>query len=149
MIRCLMALTVLFASFGTPARAQIFEEDEESAAAAVPYFDPDGEALRSILLPGWSQFRQGHDDAGLAYAAIAVVSGIFLFGVIDVPLVGDEGDNFGTALAGALYGLNAVVSGFDAHRRATESNRENGWDLQQTLHTGDRGWRLALVRARF
>ena len=130
-----------------PAVAQIF--DESGAEEVVPRYDPDAEALRSLLVPGWSQMRQGADGYGTAYLMIAVVSAVFLSGAVEVPVLGDSDDNFGQVLAGAVYGLNAVVSAFDAHGRAVESNRENGWDLDRDAARGLRGPRLALVRLRF
>ncbi|RKZ05630.1 hypothetical protein DRQ32_12190 [bacterium] len=80
---------------------------------------------------------------------IAIISGIFLFGVVEVPVLADDDDNFGQVFAGAIYGLNAVLSGFDAHRRATDSNRENGWDLDESARARPPGFRVALVRLRF
>jgi hypothetical protein len=147
MMRILLVLVLLANLLPVPAVAEIFDDPE--ATKPVPHYDPDAEAVRSLILPGWSQFRQGHDNAGFAYATVAVITMVFLTGVLDVPLLGDEDDNFGRVLAGMLYGLNAVVSGFDAHRRASESNLEHGWDLEEQVLRPDPGFRLSLVRVRF
>lgn len=147
MMRILLALLLLANLLPVSAVAEIFDDPE--ATTPVPHYDPDSEALRSLVLPGWSQFRQGYGNAGFGYATVAVITMMFLTGVVDVPLVGDEDDNFGRVLAGMLYGLNATVSGFDAHRRASESNLEHGWDLEGQARRPDPGFRLSLVRVRF
>ena len=74
---------------------------------------------------------------------------IFAVGLVEVPLISNEKDNFGQVLAGVMYGLNAVLSGFDAHRRANESNREHGWELEEQALRPPPGVRVALVRMRF
>ena len=146
-MRILLVFVLLVNLLPVPAMAEIFDDPE--AAEPVPHYDPDGEALRSLILPGWSQFRQGHHNAGFGYATVAVITMMFLTGFIDVPVVGDSDDNFGRVLTGMLYGLNAVVSGFDAHRRASESNLEHGWNLEEQALRPDPGLRLSLVRVRF
>lgn len=149
MIRVLFLILMLTCIAAVPASAEIYDEPEVQGQDVVPRYNPDGEAARSVLLPGWSQFRQGHDNAGWAYATIAAVTLVFALGVIEVPLVSSEDDDFGQVLTGVMYGLNAVVSGFDAHRRAVESNREYGWDLDGQAQSRPPGLRVALVRVRF
>jgi hypothetical protein len=146
MKRLSFVVVLLLLSWVPPAAGQIFEP---VSARVVPRYDPEAEALRSLLLPGWSQMRQGADVRGTVHMTIAFVSAVFMFGVMDVPVLGDSEDNFGQVLAGAFYGLNAVVSAFDAHARATESNRENGWDLQESGRRAEPGLRIALVRLDF
>ena len=147
MSRILLVLVLLAGLLPSSAVAEIFDEPE--IATAVPHYNPEGEAVRSLILPGWSQFRQGHSNAGFGYATVAAITMMFLTGIIDVPFVSDEGDNFGLVLSGMLYGLNAVVSGFDAHRRASESNLEYGWELEEQALQPDPKFRLSLVRLRF
>ena len=148
MMRTLLLLVLLVSLLPLSAVAEVFDEPEV-ASTPVPHYDPDGEALRSLILPGWSQFRQGQPNAGFGYATVAAITMIFLSGVVDVPLIGDEGDNFGRVLAGMLYGLNALVPGFDAHPRASESNLVNGRALEKHTPRPDPGFRLSLVRVRF
>lgn len=147
MIRITLVALLFVQLAAAPAAAQIF--DDPRAPEVAPRYDPEAEALRSLVLPGWSQMRQGADGRGAAHMVIAFVSAVFMFGVMEVPVVGDEDDNFGQVLAGAFYGLNAVVSAFDAHNRAAESNRENGWDLDEQAASGPSGLRLNLVRLTF
>jgi hypothetical protein len=151
MIRCLLVLLILFQFCPVPVLADVFDEGEEqpSPQGPVPRYEPDREALRSVILPGWSQHRQGASEAGWAFSAIAFTTFIFMIGIVEVPVLGDEDDNFGQVLAGALYGMNAVVSGWDAYNRAVESNRENGWDLHGQARSSGVGFRLPLVRTSF
>jgi hypothetical protein len=142
----LLGLWLLLASAPAPARAQIFDDEP---GTAVPRYDPGHEALRSLVLPGWSQFRQGHDARGWGYSSVAVISMFFAAGVADVPVVGDDDDNFGQVLMALIYGFNAVLSGFDAYNLAVESNRENGWDVEVRVESVASGWRLDLVRLEF
>ena len=147
MIRILLVLVLLANLLPVRAAAEMFDEPENTAP--VPYYDPDSEAVRSLILPGWSQFRQGQSNAGFGYASVAIITMVFVTGIFDVPALSEEDDSFGRVLMGMLYGLNAVVSGFDANRRASESNREHGWDLDnQALRAGP-AFRLSLVRMSF
>lgn len=148
MIRILLAVVLSLATLPSPAAAQIFDDDPGSAAV-VPRRDPEAEALRSLVVPGWSQFRQGADGQGMVHVTVAFVSAVFLFGVADVPVFSNPNDNFGQVLAGVVYGANAVVSAFDAQRRAQDSNLENGWDLPETALRQPSGVRLSLVSLRF
>jgi hypothetical protein len=147
MMRIPLALILLAGLLPASAGAEIFGEPE--SVTTVPHYNPEGEAVRSLVLPGWSQFRQGHENAGFGYAAVAVITLMFLTGVVDAPFVNDDDDNFGQVLAGVLYGVNAVVSGFDAQRRASESNREHGWDFEEQALRTDPNLRLSIVRVRF
>ena len=149
MTRLLLIFFLLVQLLSAPARAESPEESQTTNDTAVPYYDPEGEAVRSVLLPGWSQYRQGHDNAGLAYALVAGVTFVFAIGLFEFPLLSNDKDNFGQVLAGVMYGLNAVVSGFDAHRRADESNREYGWEIEEQALRSPPGLRFALVRVRF
>lgn len=152
MIR-LLFMTLVFACIASvPAGAEIYDAPESEGQEdqeVVPRYNPDREAARSLLLPGWSQYRQGHNNTGFAYSAIAAVTLVFALGVFELPILSGDDDNFGQVLAGVMYGLNAVVSGFDAHRSAVESNREFGWDLEEQAQNRPPGWRVALVRVRF
>jgi hypothetical protein len=151
MIRCLLVFLLLVQCLPFPALADVFDEDEDAAAVQgpVPRYEPDREALRSVILPGWSQHRQGAPEAGWAFNAIAFTTFFFMVGIVDVPVLGDEEDNFGQVLGGVLYGMNAVVSGWDAYSRAAESNREHGWDLGEQARAPRTGFRIPLVRTTF
>ena len=151
MIHRLLLILLLLHPFGARAADDIYGEDDTqpTAQTIVPRYDPAGEAVRSFVLPGWSQHRQGHPASGWAYTTIEIVTFVFAIGIFEVPLVGGEDDNFGQVLGGVLYGLNAVVSGFDAHGRAVESNREHGWDLDESTVRSDFGVRFSLVRVKF
>ena len=147
MIRVLIALLLILQC--NPVHADVFSDVEEPARATVPRYDPGNEALRSLVLPGWSQHRQGAPNAGWGYTAIAVTTFFFMIGTWDVPVIGSDEDNFGQVFAGVIYGMNAVVSAFDAYNRAADSNRENGWDLDAQARGEGFGIRLALVRVSF
>lgn len=152
MIRCLLVFLILVQCIPVPVFADVFDDEEEPVAGKegpVPYYKADREAVRSVIIPGWSQHRQGASEAGWAFTAIALTTFFFMIGTWEVPVLGGDDDNFGQVLAGVLYGMNAVVSGWDAYNRATESNRENGWDLEEQAHSLDRGVRLPLVSVGF
>ena len=150
MIRGLLVFLLLLQCVPVPAVADIYADEEpKQESTEVPRYEPDQEAVRSLVFPGWSQHRQGASEAGWGFTTIAAVTLVFALGFFEVPVLGNEDDNFGQVLAGALYALNAVVSGFDAYNRAAESNRENGWDLQPQARNADPGIRVGLVRLSF
>jgi hypothetical protein len=149
MIRCLLALLIVVHCLPAPVMADPFDQAGEPRQGPVPRYEPDREALRSLVFPGWSQHRQGASNAGWFYTAMAFTTFFFMIGTWDVPVLGSEEDNFGQVFAGVLYGMNAVVSAFDAYNRAVESNRENGWDLAEPAASLDSGIRIPLVHLDF
>jgi hypothetical protein len=150
MTRLLLVILLLAQVVPSPASADIYGEQEASAEPErVPRWDPDQEALRSLVWPGWSQHRQGEGGRGWAFTIVAGVTFVYMIGLYDVPVIGNEKDNFGQVFASVLYGMNAVLSAFDAHNMATESNREHGWDLGYGARKPDFGLRVDLVRLGF
>lgn len=93
------------------------------------YVEPWAVAGRSLLVPGWGQFRLGDDAWGTSYLFSALLGAAFGLEVVQFGS-SENSRSFQRTMGWIQYGFSAVVSGTKAYQAAEQRNRENGWLLE-------------------
>jgi len=110
-----------------------------------PHISPLGRAARSVVVPGWGQWRNGDENKGTTFFFLAVAGVILGSGAVSFSST-DNGQQFEQTVGWALYGVTTLTSVYDAFRVAERINRENGYEVEPFERSGVR---LSLLRVRF